>query len=109
MSRVIQSLVQSSKKEGETEPLADKEVEALGRVEEPDQPMECIICFTKVVRLYQQKNRSCFRCGSPNHCMRDHPKDISKAAWKADLNTNEGMAKKGDQAPQKSASPEETP
>ena len=42
------------------------------------------------------------------------PKDISMAAEKVDLNTKEGMAKNGGQAPQNSAvtqwpSPEETP
>ena len=34
--------------------------------------------------------------------MSDCPKDISKSAWKVDLNTKEGMAKKGGEAPQKS-------
>ena len=80
--------------EGETEPLADKEVEVLGRIEETDQPMEYIICFAKAVELYQQKNRSCFRCRSPDHLMWDCTKD---------LNTKDGMAKKGGWAPQKSA------
>ena len=95
------------------EPSADKEVEVSGRAEETDQPMEYIICFAKAVKLYQQKNRSCFLSGSPNHLMRDCPKDISKAAQKADLNTKEGTAKKGGWTPHKSAvtqqaSPEET-
>ena len=40
--------------------------------------------------------------------MRDCPKDISKTAQKADLNTKEGMAKKGGYAPQKSAAAQQT-
>ena len=91
------------KEEGEMEPSADEEFKVLGRAEETDQPMEYIIHFTKAVDLYLQKNRSCFSCGSPNHLMRDCPKDISKNVWKADFNTKEGMAKNGDWAPQKSA------
>ena len=99
--------------EGETEPLADEEVKALGRMEETGQPMEYIVCFAKAVKLYQQKKRSCFRCRGPNHLMWDCPKDISKSAWEVDINTKEGIEKKGGLAPQKSAvtqqsSPEET-
>ena len=83
--------------------MADKEVEALGGVEETDQPMEYIVHFAKVVKPYQQKNRSCLGCGSPDHLMWNCPKDIIKSAWKVDLNTKERMAKKGNWAPQKSA------
>ena len=100
--------------EGETEPLADKEDQASSGAEGTDQPMEYIIHFAKAVKLYQQNNRSCFRCGSPNHLMWDCPKDISKSAQKAELNTKEGTAKNGGWAPQKpvvtqQVSPEETP
>ena len=89
--------------EGETEPLADKEAEASGRAEGTDQSIEYIVCFTKVVEHYQQQTRSCFRCGSPNHLIWDCPKHINKSAQKVDLNTKEGMAKKGGQTPQKPA------
>ena len=63
----------SAKQEGygETEPLADEEVKLSDKAEGIDQPMEHIICFAKVVELYQQKNRSCFGCGSPDHLMWD--------------------------------------
>ena len=84
------------------EPLADKEVKASGGVGGTDQPMEYIIHFTKAFKLYQQKQK-CFGCGSPDHLIWDCPKDISKSAQKADLNTKEGTAKKGGQAPQKPA------
>ena len=85
------------------ESLADKEVKLTGRVGGTDQLKEYIIYFAKAVKLYQQKNRSCFRYGSPEHLLLDCLKVISKSAWKVDLNTKEGMAKKGGQAPQKSA------
>ena len=86
--------------EGEKEPLADKEVKASGRAVVIDQPVEYNVCFAKAVELCQQKNRSCFRWGSPNHFMQECLKDINKSAWKVDLNTKEGMAKKGGQSPQ---------
>ena len=38
--------------EGETDPSADKEVKALGRAEDTDQPMEYIVHFTKGVGGY---------------------------------------------------------
>ena len=44
--------------------------------------MEYIIHFAKAVQLYQQKNRSSFGCGSPNHLMWDCSKDLSKSARK---------------------------
>ena len=93
----------SAKQEGkgEMEPSADKEVKVSDGEGGTYQPMEYIVSFTKAVKLYQQKNRSWFGCGSPNHIMWDCLKDISKSAWKVDLNTKEGTAKKGGQTPQK--------
>ena len=41
--------------EGEMEPSVAKEFEVSGGVEGTDQPKEFIICFAKVVKLYQQK------------------------------------------------------
>ena len=61
--------------EGEIEPLVDKEVKVSGRADGTDQSMKCIIHFAKVVKLYQQKSRSCFRYRSPNHLVQDCPKD----------------------------------
>ena len=88
-------------REGETKPLAGEEVEASGAVGGIEQPIEYIIHITKAVKLYQQKNRSCFGCRSPDHLMWDCPKDISKSTWKVNLNANEAMAKKGGWDPQK--------
>ena len=66
------------------EPSTDEDVKASGRAGGTDQSMEYIIHFTKAVMLYQKKNRSCFRCGSPDHLVWDCLKDISKSAQKAD-------------------------
>ena len=84
MVNVKQDSSEMGEGEGKMEPSTDKEARALGRVGGTDQPMEYIISFAKVVKLYQQKNRSCFRFRSPDHLMWDCPKDISKSAWKGD-------------------------
>ena len=94
--------------EGETEPLADEEVKASGRVGGTDQHMEYIIHFTKAVKLYEQKNRSCFGCWSPDNLVQDCPKGIIKSAWKVGLNTTEGIAKKEGPTPQKPAATQQT-
>ena len=92
----------SAKQEGEVEPSGDKQVEAPGGVGGTAQPMEYIVHYARAVKLYQQKKRSCFGCRSPGHLIWDCPKDINKPAGKVDLNTKEGMAKKGGWAPPRS-------
>ena len=62
----------------ETEYSSDEEAKTSDRAGGTHQPMEYIICFVKVVKLYQQKNRSCFGFRSPNHLIWDCLKDISK-------------------------------
>ena len=57
--------------EGETEPSANKDVEASGRVGETDKFVKYIINFTKGVEFYQKKNKNCFGCGSPDHLIQD--------------------------------------
>ena len=47
--------------------LTDEEVKASERADVSDQSMEYIVHFTKAVKLYQLKSRSCFRCWSPEH------------------------------------------
>ena len=64
--------------DGKTESSADEVAKKLGGVGGRDQSMGYINHFANVVKLYQQKNRSCFGCRSPNHLMWDCPKDISK-------------------------------
>ena len=81
--------------EEETDPLADEEVEPLGKVEEADHSVKCITCFAKSVEFYPKKNKNCFGCGSPDHPIQDCLKDISRSTQKAYLNRKQGMAKKG--------------
>ena len=59
--------------EEETEPSTDEEVGPFGKVKEADQSIEYIACFAKAVKLYQKKNKNCFRCGS-----RDYWKDVNR-------------------------------
>ena len=66
-----------------------------------DQPFGYITCFANAVELYQKKNQNCFRCGSPDHLLRDCLKDLSNTAQRVSLNAKEGTVKKGGLATQK--------
>ena len=72
----------SAKREGdaETTTSAAEEAKTSAREGGIDQCMEYIIHFANAVKLYEQRNRSCFGCRSPYHVMWDCPKDISKTA-----------------------------
>ena len=101
--------------EGEevTEPSDHEEVEALGKLKETDQSIEYITHFANVVKLYQRKNKNCFRCKSPGHIVQDFLMDVSRPTGKVYLNTRERTAKKGGWAPHnlaatKRASPDKT-
>ena len=80
---------------------AGKEVEASSGAVETDQSVAYIICFTKAVKLYQEKNRNCFGCGSLITLYETAQKTLPHLFWKVDVNTKEGMAKKGGQMTQK--------
>ena len=69
-------------RERETESSTGEEIETSSRAGETDQSIEHIIHFTKVIKLYQKKNRNCFGCGSPDHLICDCPKDLNQSAWK---------------------------
>ena len=51
--------------------------------------------FANVVELYQKRNHNCFGCGSPDHMVKDCPKEMRKTARKVGLNLKEGTVKKG--------------
>ena len=53
------------------------------------------------MEMYQKKTQNCFGHGSPDHLVRDCPKDVAKIAQKVILHMKEGMMKKGGWAPQK--------
>ena len=79
-----------------------------------NQLISYIVHFANAVELYQKKNWNCFGCGSPDHFIKDCPKDLSKVTRKASSNTKEGMMKKGGWTPQKPVvaqltSPDEAP
>ena len=75
--------------------------EASGGLCGADQLISYTIHFAYIVELYQKKTQNCFGCGSPDHLIRDCPKDVGKIAKKVSLNAKEGMTKKGGWAPQK--------
>ena len=100
--------------EEEVESSAGEDVETSSGVGGVDQSVGYIVHFPNAVELYQRENWNCFRCDSPDHLMKDCPKDLSKTAQKVSLNMKEGMIKKGGWAPQKPivtqpVSPDETP
>ena len=57
--------------EGEAEYLAREDVEILSRGLGADQSVWYIICCVNAVKLYQKENQNCFKCGSPDHLVRD--------------------------------------
>ena len=72
-----------------------------GEVGDVDLSVGYIMQFTNVVELYQKKNCNCFRCGSPDHLVKDCLKEMGKTERKVGLNLKEGMAKKGGQSSKK--------
>ena len=49
-----------------------------------------IVQFDNAVELFQKKKQNSFGCGSPDHVVKDCPKDLTKVARKASLNVKEG-------------------
>ena len=82
----------------EAESSAEEDTETLCGVGGADQLVGYIVHFANAVKLYQRKIWNCFRCGSPDHLIKDCPKDFTKTTLKASLNEKDGMAKKGGQA-----------
>ena len=87
--------------EEETKSSAGEYTETSSAVGGVDQLVGYIIHFANVVKLYQRKNRNCFGCCSPDHLVKDCPKDLSHTAQKLSLNVKEWTTKKGGCAPQK--------
>ena len=93
--------MQSQEREEEAESSAGEDIETSSGIRGADQSVGYIVHFANAVELYQKKNQNCFRCGSPDHIMRDCLEDLSKTTQKVSLNMKEGMTKKGAQAHQK--------
>ena len=68
--------------EEESESSAGEDIEISSGVGGADQSVAYIVHFANVVKLYQKKNQNCFGCSSPDHLMRDCPKDLNKSAQK---------------------------
>ena len=71
------------------------DLEAPSEIGGAEQLLSYIIWFANAVELYQKRNQNCFGCGSPEHLVKDCPKDLSKVTRKMSLNMKEGMIKKG--------------
>ena len=65
-------------KEKEAESFTEEDMRMLGKVGSADQSLGYIIWFVNAVKLYQKKNCNCFRCSSPDHLVKDCPKDLGK-------------------------------
>ena len=87
-------------REEEAESSDEEDDKPLSGTNGADQLVRYIFHFANAVELCQRKNWNCFGCGSPDHLIRDCPKDLSKTTQKASLNAKEGMEKKGGWAPQ---------
>ena len=109
---VQSTVVEDHEAEEDSGPRPDREREVgssagedagmLGKVGYIDPSLGYIMQFANVVDLYKKKNCNCFRCGSPDHLVKDCPKELGKTARNLGLNLKEGMAKKGGQSSQMS-------
>ena len=64
--------------EKEAESSAEEDTGMSGEVDGTDQSLGYIVQFANAVELYQRKNSNCFRRGSPDHLVKDCPKDLGK-------------------------------
>ena len=77
-NRAAEDSGMKAKEEEEDESSEGENPETLSGVGGADQSVGCIVHCANVVKLYQRKSQNCFTCGSPDHCMKDCPKDLSK-------------------------------
>ena len=68
--------------EKEAKSSAEEDTGLPDEVSDVDPSLGYIAQFTNALELYQKKNCSCFRCGSPDHLVKDCPKDLGKTARK---------------------------
>ena len=87
--------------EEEAESSAREDAKTSGGAGGTDQLVGYIVYFGNMVEIYQRKNWNCFRCGSPDHLVKDSLKDLSKTPQKVTLNVKEGTMKNGSWAPKK--------
>ena len=70
-------------------------METTGKVSDADPLLGFVVWFANAVELYQKMNCNCSECSSPDHLVKDCPKEMGKTTRKVGLNLKEGMAKKG--------------
>ena len=87
--------------EKEADSPAEEDVGMTGEVSDVDPLLGNIVRFAIAVELYQKKNCNLFRCGSPDHLVKECPKELGKAKRKVGLNSKEGMVEKGGQSSHK--------
>ena len=63
-------------REKEDESSAVEDTGVSDKVGGVDQSLGYIIWFANAVELYQKKNQNCSRCDSPDHLVKDCPKDL---------------------------------
>ena len=93
--------------EKEAESPAEEDAGTTGEVGNVDTSLGYITLFANVVKLYQKRNHDCFGSGSPDHLVKDCPKEMGKTTRKVCLNLKERMAKKGYWSSQKSEAMQE--
>ena len=76
--------------EKEVESSAEKDAGMTGEVGNVDPLLGYIVQFANAVELYQKKNCNYFGCGSPDHLVKDCPKEMGKTTRKVGLNLKEG-------------------
>ena len=87
--------------EKEAESSAEEDAGTTGEIGNVDPLLGYITWFANVVEVYQKKKCNCFGCGSPDHLVKDCPKEMGKTARKVRLNLKVGTAKKGGWSSQK--------
>ena len=81
--------------EKEAESPAEEDAGTTGEIGDVNLLLGYIAWFTNAVQLYHKRNCNCFRCCSPNHLVKDCPKELGKAMRKVGLNSKERMEKRG--------------
>ena len=70
----------NTEEEEKAEPSAGEDARTSSGVGGTYQSVRYIVCFANVVKLYQRKNRNCFRCGSPDNYVNDCLTDLCKTS-----------------------------
>ena len=81
--------------EKEAESSAKEDTGLSGEVDIADQSLGYISQFANAVELSRKKNCNCFRCGNPDHLVKNCPKDLGKNCKEGRFKLEEGDGKEG--------------